>query len=262
MVETVKRFRETGAWVVLVGSAVYIVLSLIDFGNQLAHDAGLASAARSIGGSSLSVVMVLALLAVVLTCVLVRPVTPHARALLRLAAIVVTLAAALESVFLILGLTSGRGGGFIGAVLEVMGAFVEIGVKSAAAVVLWRAVRGAPEPEPALEASTHQPEAAEPTTSASWSAEEAAGAVWTRAGDAASGAAANTWGVPGKHTNGWDIAAAQAELEAPTTRSAKGPWATAGQLAEGDAVAQLPAASPQAEAAPGGVQWTPANRGE
>lgn len=268
MVETVKRFRETGAVVVLGASIAYVVMSLVRLGWLVLHDhASLPEAAHVIGGSSLSVVMVLALLAVVLTCVVVRPTTRRGPQLVRLAAWVVSIAAGLEALFLLLGLFSHAVGPF-GALLEVVGGLLEIGVKAAAATALWRAVRSAHEPvadEPRRPVDpASEPAAVPPAQQASWSADQAAGAVWTRAGDAASGAAASTWGVPGQASHGWDAASTAPALEAPVPR---GPWATAGELAGAPEQSADTEAVQAAEAGgeppvAGAVQWTPSPRGQ
>lgn len=260
MAESVKRYRQPAAWVVLGVSVVYIVMSLVRGGYLLSQGTVLTEVARAIGGSSLSVVMVLLCLAAALSCVLVKPVTSRGRTVVRLAAVMVTTAALLELVFLVVSLFGVRGGIFA-FVLDILGGVLEIAVKFAAAQILWGAARSAHEPERAA-LPTSAPSIAvveEPRQQASWTAEQAAGAVWTRAGDAASGAAATTWGHPGQQASGWKLPDdASPELPAAEHVS-RGPWATAGELATGEAPAE-PAAqdAPDKQSGDGSVSWAPA----
>lgn len=246
MVETLNRYREPVAWLALAISAVYILVSLVRWG-LLLGSSSLAEASRQVGGSSLSVVMVMVVVATVLSCVVVKPVTPQARRLIRLGSTVVGLAALIELVMTVIGLF-GPAGGLLGGALEVLGALLEAGVKVAAAVLLYRTSQGAPEPvaRKAVDAEGSGPAAAAPAVApqaqvqaASWKADQAAGAVWTRAGDAASGAAANTWGTPGRSGHGWEPEQPALEASAPVGQdaaqhdggTARSPWPTAGSLA-------------------------------
>ncbi|GAA1389388.1 hypothetical protein [Luteococcus peritonei] len=228
MAETLKRHRESAAWLVLGVSALYIVISLVRWGHALSRGAGLAEASRGVGGSSLSIPLVLICLVAALACALIRPATGRARTIVRTAALLVGLAALLQAIFLLAGLF-GAPKGIFGLVLEVLGGALEVALKALAASLLWRAARSTPEPErAAVEPVAETPPA--PARRASWDAEDAVGAVWTRAGDAASGAQASGYGQSGRHS-GWDAALQQPELEAPAKPAARGPWATAGELA-------------------------------
>ncbi|GAB2471918.1 hypothetical protein GCM10027030_02980 [Luteococcus sediminum] len=266
MAETVKRFREPAALGVLGISVVYILISLVRWGYLLVQGEPLSAASRAVGGSSLSIVMVLLCFLAATACLGIAPATRRATQVVRWAAMVVGLAAALEAIFLVLGVPGAPGGPFVSA-LEVLGGLLEISLKAAAAVLLVRTLRGTREeqaaalPERPRVVEVESVEESEPQA-ASWKADQAAGAVWTRAGDAASGAAASTWGHPGESSSGWQPARPDgpAELEAP---SAAGPWPTAGQRAAGHAIA------PPTQDAQGGtpigqgaVSWSPLPREE
>ncbi|GEM_PF-134166 len=244
MAETLKRHRETAAWLVLGISMLYIGMSLVRWGYSLYQRGAFTTATRAIGGSSLSVPMVLACLAAALACALVRPPSPNARRIVRVAAMVVTAAGVLQAFFLVVGLF-GAPRGVFGMVFEVLGGVLEIGIKALVATLLWRAAGSTAEPErpaavePAPSTAVVQAQPEPEKRRASWDADEAVGAVWTRAGDAASGAAASGWGRPGKHS-GWDAGQPALGTEATPELSAqgssqqqpvRGPWATAGELA-------------------------------
>lgn len=262
MAETVKRFREPAALGVLGISVVYILISLVRWGYLLVQGEPLSAASREVGGSSLSIVMVLLCFLAATACLGIAPATRRATQVVRWAATVVGIAAALEAVFLVLGLAGAPGGIFV-VVLEVLGGVLEISLKAAAAVLLLRTLRGAREAQAA--AVEQRPRVVEVESepepqAASWKADQAAGAVWTRAGDAASGAAASTWGHPGESSSGWQPARqdAPAELQAP---SARGPWPTAGQLATGGVVEPAkPDAQADTPSQQGSVSWTPLPR--
>lgn len=264
MAETVKRLREPAALLVLVVGAIYVLMSLVRWGYLVAQGGGVAAASRNVGGSSLSMVMVLLVSLIATACLAITPSTPRASRLVRGAAVVVGLAALFEAVFLVLGLPGAPGGTFVIA-LELLGGLLEIALKAAAAVLLVRTLRGSREKRTPVAVERPRVVEVEPETesrAASWKADQAAGAVWTRAGDAASGAAASTWGHPGESSSGWQPARPDgpAELEAP---SAAGPWPTAGQRAAGHAIA------PPTQDAQGGtpigqgaVSWSPLPREE
>lgn len=264
MADSVKRYRESAARLMLAVSVIYIVISLVRLGYLLVKGSTFPQAARDIGGSSLSIVMVLACVGVGLWVVLAKPVRRQGLGLARGLAVAIGIAALLQLVFLVAGLVGGAGGIFLGA-LEVLGGLLEIAIKLGAAQVLLRAVRAAwptdeaeapAEVAPAgAEAQSEEPEA-EPVVEqqASWSPDQAAGAVWTRAGDAATGAAASGWGHPGEGSTGWQALPGGSEgapEDAPQALP-KGPWATAADLAEGGAA---PAADAEAT-----VSWGPVRR--
>ncbi|MGO4956035.1 hypothetical protein ACTQ49_01960 [Luteococcus sp. Sow4_B9] len=265
MADSVKRYRETAATVVLAISAGFIVMSLVEWGYLLVKGGTLVSASRAIGGSSLSVVMVLACVATALWCTLVKPVTARGRALARMAAGLVGLAALLQLVFLVIGLTNVPGGVFL-AVVEALGGLLEVAIKAAAArllMVVGRAEeRDVEQPQAPAPAAGVEPEAdPEPEKqAASWTADQAAGAVWTRAGDAASGAEASGWGRPGQASSGWQVASEQPE--ANTREITSGPWATAGDVASGTVPASGSSAPDNGARPDGGrtVSWEPVPR--
>lgn len=263
MAESVKRFRETVARVVLGISVVYILMSLVRGGYLLYRQTPITETARLLGGSSLSIVMVLLVVATALACLLVRPATPKGRRLARAGALVIGLAALLEAIFLVTGVFDAHVTIFV-TVLEVLGGLLEVAIKSVAAHVLWRAAGQAPEPIPVVEeapASTEVAVAEPEVQQASWRADQAAGAVWTRAGDAATGAAATTWGHPGQEAGGWNVASQEAPEPSRST-APRGPWSTAGELAAGEPVpgAESGAGNEVDPPRAGQVSWEPVRR--
>lgn len=86
---------------------------------------------------------------------------------------------------------------------------------------------------------------APPTQQPNWQANEASGGAWHRAGDAAAGAGANSWGVPGQQAQGW-------QPSASTQPSAAEPQQQWGQPAPPQPAPQQPA--PQ-QSAPASQDW-------
>lgn len=260
MVDTLKHNRENIARLALLLGAGYVLVSLVRVGYQLAHHVSLVEVARSEGGASLSIVMVLVVVATVLACVLLKPVTAGARSLVRSGALLVGLGALLEAIFTVIGLFR-PAGGILGGALEVVGAVFEIGLKAAVALVLWRVARaGVDDEQPELSVVPTPVDAssddAQELQQASWSPDQAVGAVWSRAGDAATGAKASGFGS--KQATGWQVPATS-DPEPALPPAPRGNWATAGELAQGKT--EIPAVE---ENQPTGerpaVSWNPPPR--
>ena len=203
-----REIREPLAWAVIVVSVGFFVAFVVRVVKMLTHDhSGLFGMARSLSGSSLGLGMILLLLAAVLVCRFIHPATPHAELLGKVSACVVAIAVGCDLVLALLSPIHGPGGAF-GAVLGLFGDLLAIAIKVLAAWVLLVLTRPeaasaqdnenpAAEPEAVMDGSAGCPVLADEAEGpahddeVSWPA--GVGAVWTRAGDAASGAGASSW---------------------------------------------------------------------
>ncbi|GAE73787.1 hypothetical protein JCM18916_3341 [Cutibacterium acnes JCM 18916] len=131
-----REIREPLAWTVIVVSVGFLVAFVVRVVKMLTHDhSGLFGMARSLSGSSLGIGMILLLLAAVLVCRFIHPVTPHAELLGKVSAGVVAVAAGCDLVLALLSPIHGPGGAF-GAVLGLFGDLLAIAIKVLAAWVL------------------------------------------------------------------------------------------------------------------------------
>lgn len=206
MLENILRFREPTTWVVLVGTAASMVLALARAGVALATGGTDAVAAsQDIANSAMNLTLVVLVVALVYTCLFLKPSTPRAVTLTRVAAIVVTIGTLLTLVAAIVGLSASAGA--IGMVLEALGGLVDVVLKGVAATVLWLTVRaiGAGRLEPASQSAAVEVQAAPPVPESprqapSWRPSEASGSVWRTASEAAEGSPASAHGKPGAGT--------------------------------------------------------------
>ncbi|MEH0339802.1 hypothetical protein [Cutibacterium namnetense] len=203
-----REIREPLAWTVIVVSIGFLVAFVVRMVLMLTHDhSGLFGMARSLSGTSLGIGMILLLLAAVLVCRFIYPATPRAELLGKVAAVVIATAAGLDLILALLSPIHGPGGAF-GAILGLFGDLLAIAVKVLAAWVLLvltrpEAVSAEDDEDPGAEPEGEQDDSAGQLVAAdeaevsahdddfSWPA--GVGAVWTRAGDAASGAEASSW---------------------------------------------------------------------
>lgn len=208
MTETLKRLREPVAITVLLLGVLWIVVwgvHLVSYARE--PGSSLPLAALATGSSILNVGWVLALVAAVCSCFLVKPTTPQAARVVLAGAVVVTSATALGLISLLIGLTAGQVG-TITKSLTAVGAFLELGLKGLAAYLLWKVHAAAPNPQVGIGEVTQAAHSAaifaEPAPDTAvkpvWTVEEAVGVEWTRAGDAASGAKANRLSLPSLST--------------------------------------------------------------
>ena len=262
MGERLKTIREPIAWVVLAVSIGYVVLALVQTGLMIVRDhESWTRIGGAMGGGTLSAALVLALVAAVLSCLLVRPPTPRVRLLALMGATVLTVVAALELVFTILGgVTSAN---TLAVVLEIVGGLLGVGFTAALAAVLWKAWQHSPapilpvpdvvetEPHDATGQSTHEP---------TWHPDRAVGSSWTRAGDAATGASASSYGTAGARTSGWQVPEPSSTPADSTPGGwvppsqqalppARAPWATAFEAAQGEPVGPADTTTPPDPAA-------------
>ncbi|MDO4413337.1 hypothetical protein [Cutibacterium sp.] len=205
-----REFREPIAWTVIVVSIGFLVAFLVRAVMMMIHEhSGVFRMARSLSGSSLGIGVVLLLLAAVMVCRFIRPATSHAALLGKVSALIVAIAAAFDLILAVLSPIDGPGG-FFGAALGLFGDLLAIAVKVLAAWVLLVLTRpeaassddvedsGDEPDEPEHETTDHRAVTQNDQDEFSWP--EGVGAVWTRAGDAASGAGGSTWG-PGQIGN-------------------------------------------------------------
>ena len=226
--DSLQKLREPAAVVLLVVLGLRLLLGVVTFlvlargsdDDTLAYlsrstygDNTFALASFSLAGTVLDVLTALLLVALVASCVLWRP-TPHARQLALAALVLISLAVV---VALVAGLLWLSGVGLSMAALADFGRLVlGLPLLVLAALVLWRLLPetapgaapattrelssspGAPAPAPA----PAELPAARPADEPTWQPEEASGAAWLTAGDAATGAAASGWGTSAEQ-GGW-----------------------------------------------------------
>lgn len=257
MVEKAKRFREPFAWFLVACAVVQLLVSLGRW--YYLHDrnqSGWADAARTLSGSPTTLTLVIALTLAVLACSLWSPATEKARGVGVAAVTVLGLSSVVSFAMLIAGLQS-HASTFVLRVLDLVGGLVDLAIKLACVVVIWRFSRTAA--QSADEVVPELPRVPERSLQpASWTADQAVGAAWSRAGDAASGARADAMGAT---AHGWQPASRAPALPelpvAPQRRDV--PWATAGQQAAGETGVRSwePEADPTQTTAPVPRQWRP-----
>lgn len=199
--ESLVRWREPAAFVALglvLGNLVLMVLAVlvedgpvVDVAARLSYPAALAA-----------LVVLLAML--VLSCVLGR--SPHARLLTALSLVSTMLAAAVAVALAVADLAVGGpsvlvellpGVAALSVSVVAVGLLVMLLRRCASAARAERPVVATAEPEPA------EPEVVDPQQQPTWPTDQAAGAAWRTAGDAAVGAApATAWAVPAE-AEGW-----------------------------------------------------------
>ena len=209
-----RRVRELAAWLVLAVVAVSELISLVRFSYlALSLTAGQPwySAAQQ-SPAPVGMVWALALLALVLCCLLIKPVVLRTRQIASWSAIAVGVAAALELFYLACVLMSD--GSAWARVLDGVGRGVEVLVSAVVAAALWR-IRGESPRVGVTSASVLPTAGASPATGVRsggsdgpppvWRPEQAVGVQWNRAQDAAAGAPADEIGGPGAGRSGWQL---------------------------------------------------------
>ena len=206
MIESILRFREPAAWLVLAVTVASIALSLARFGVVIASGAsGIVAASQDVANSAMNLSLLVLIVALVCACLFVTPATPRASAVAKTAAVVVTLGTVLTLVAMLVGLTASAG--TLGVILEMLGGLLDVILKTAASIVLWLIVRAvgagrlelaeAVAPAGAVETV---PPTQQPADAPTWRPSEASGSVWRTASEAAEGAPAAGHGVGG---GGW-----------------------------------------------------------
>jgi hypothetical protein len=216
--DSLKRMREPIAWTALVVLAARVLVALVSSGLYAREDlsGGLSSVAALLSYRAGDATLVAVLTAAVAACVLVEP-TRHARRVNVAALIVVGLSAlvAVAFAFLALGAPSQT------FPVDALDMIANVTVPVLCLIVLARLVPMAPKAAreqqpyaigPGTEghapddqggpAQPGNPAALDPRYQPTWQPDVAAGAAWHSAGDAAAGAPASGWGVPGQQ-GGW-----------------------------------------------------------
>ena len=202
MVESLRKLREPAAVVLLVVLVLRLLVAVA--GLALLDDGGYSDAGAPFGAAATDSPTVVVLVLLVGTCALWSP-TPHARTLVDLALVVIGLSTLLTVVAAVLwtvraGADPGGGSWPVLAqlalslalpVLALVGlARLRPGLRTSSALTL--------EPGGSAPVAEHPPaqlEAApDPRLEPTWQPDQAAGAAWLTAGDAAAGAAASGWG--------------------------------------------------------------------
>ncbi|MEA5639213.1 hypothetical protein [Cutibacterium granulosum] len=217
LVEKLLRVREPLAWVLTALGTGFTVIFLVDFCGALiqGEDTVFELARRSSGGS-LGLTIMLAMVAVVWWCRLQDPVVTRSTVIARVAAIVVAVGAGCDLVLAILACVHAPGRtlsvvlGFFGSALVVAVKVLAIIALIVAASPLSHGEQGGADTRP--DSVTSGPQRDDPAGSGEeqeqqeqqehsapvWTVDEAAGASWTKASDAADGAQASTWGTSGQ----------------------------------------------------------------
>lgn len=191
MIDNLKRIREPLTWAVIGVVAANIVLRIVQLVLMLQQGVPVFEALQDIGSSLLNMTLVVVVVALVCTCFFMAPATRHAILVTRVAAVVLTV-----GVLLTLGSMLGvlASANLLGVAFELIGSLLDLVLKALAAGALWVLVRGVhagridtapPVTAPVLEPV---PEPAADEAPTVWKRDEAAGAVWRTADEAATGA--------------------------------------------------------------------------
>lgn len=226
MVDSLKKFREIAAFVVLGVVAVNLLMGLISliYYSSSAVGYGFTRGAEASANYFVSPFFALLLAALVGSCVLWER-TKNARLLTLLSLIVVGGGLLLGFLLGVIGLASG-GGGIM--VIQFFTFLTSVAVVALAVFALYRMLIGQPAPAPAQNQQFGYPQGQLPggydpsqgypqqpgqqqnfpqqpqqPQQPTWQPDQASGASWQTAGQAASGASASSWGNPGQNT-GWD----------------------------------------------------------
>lgn len=191
MIENLKRIREPLTWAVIVLVAANLVLGIVELVRQVQQEVPLFEAFQALGGSLMSMSLVIAVIALVSTCFFIAPATRHARLVTLVAALVLSVGVVLTLISYLLGAIAADDP--FGRVVEIVGSLIDLLLKAVGAGALWVLLRGvtagridtAPRAEPVAEV---EEAAAEPSAArTTWQRDEAAGAMWQTADDAAAG---------------------------------------------------------------------------
>ncbi len=215
MIDKLKRFREPAALLALIVVVLESGLTIFRFVVELRTTA-LTTVMRGTTGL-FGLVDGMVVTALVLSCVMVVPVTSRARLLTFTSALVMAIGAVTGLVLLVGALLDPAG--WFSRLLESVGGIADIAFKGLFAWLLWHGYQAVSEAEAEGAGPTGAgagagagaaPVPPEPSRGPTWATDQATGVVWRRAGDAASGAAAATYEATGQ---GWTPAAV-AELPA------------------------------------------------
>lgn len=202
MIDTIRRFREGAAWLVLalvVGQIVFGIVRVII--NLTTTDFTVGQSFQLVGVGVMGLTSALMVLAAVAVCAFLDPPSPNSALITKSAAILISVGTLLTLVFLVIGVTA-TAGGAIGVAVEMLGGLTDVALKTLVAGALWVLLRArrresvgspqaanTPSAQPSAPAVTSQQPVVPP--------EAATGVVWKSAGDAARGNPAAGKGTPG-----------------------------------------------------------------
>lgn len=254
MLEKLKESRELLLWGAAGSVAFLTLMGVVHWIYQAARDGGTWRGSSLVSGAS--VIPVIALVVAVLAlgaAALVKPVARNVAlsSLILLGSIAVGFLVQLVALLIVL-----FGEGLDGAtkviyLFQLLGQWVVVAVL---ALVVLRVQQGvAPAAQPGF-AGAGQPQfggvpgQVAPGQQPTWQPGQASGGGWNRAGDAASGASASTWGTPGQQAGGWQ----QSQQPAAQQPAAQQPAVQPGWGQSQPSAAQPPASQPAWGQAPAG----------
>jgi hypothetical protein len=195
MIENLKRVREPLSWLAIGLTVLGMGLTVWRLVTAL-NEMTVFAAFQEVGSGWLNISIALLLVVLVLSCSLVAPATPRALLLARVAATVLSVGVALTLISALMGMWASAAG--IGVVLDVLGGLLDVAFKAITTGAIWVFLRGVKAGRiETASPSAVSPSAVEPAgppgdavapTPTTWARNEAAGAVWWTAADAASGA--------------------------------------------------------------------------
>lgn len=227
MVDTLKKLREPAALVLLAALALRLLMGVVSVFVLASNDRldSFTAAARSVASWVTDPFALVVLAGLVAACVLVDR-TPRARQLTLFALVLAAAGIGLTFLFGLIGLAAEGG---INRLPNFLVFLADLAIPVLVAVVLLKLLQGQPAPvrQQALQAGPYgqgqygqgqygqagQGQGSQPPyrqgqpqqnpNQPTWQPDQAAGASWNTAGDAASGAAASGWGTPGE-SGGWN----------------------------------------------------------
>ena len=221
--ELLHRNRELLAWLALGGVALVMLSAFVDIAYyQEAFRVGdrteLSEIARFIDAKFAPVVGLVVAAVVTWFVAFWREPSKHASVISLTGLCLSGAAALLHLVFTLIGWGGGDSNGWriLTSLMVLVANLVAMAIVAGFFFVAWKhalpvpsaTVGGYGQSQPGLPATqqppTQQPAPLQPT----WQPHEASGGAWQRAGDAATGAGATTWGVPGQQSQGWQPSAA------------------------------------------------------
>ena len=225
MFDKLKASRELLLWGAVGSAAFLTVMGLVRWIYEASGDTGSwRGASLSVGTLTLPPLPLLIGLLALAACVLIAPITKnaHVASLILLGSIGLGALVRLITVFIMLfgdGIDGGRKAIMF---FEALGQFALVGVIGFVTFLLMGALapRQAPGPmgygQPAPgQYGQNPPMPPAPAQRPTWQPNQASGGGWNRAGDAASGASASTWGTPGQQPGGWQPTGAPQGQPAP-----------------------------------------------
>lgn len=218
--ESLRRLREPVAWAAVIVLTVRvfnaIATAIVYAGREGA--AGVPEAAVLISYRAVDPALVAVLTLVLLSCVLGEP-TPRVRTLTTVALVVVGVSFLVALAFTVLALTSPADTFLIDAV----DLLTNLAVPALALVTLVKLLpvtgpgRQPAGSSPGQLTGAEQPAlppVPDPRYQPTWQPDQAAGAAWQTAGDAAAGAPASGWGTPGQQ-GGWQYPPSSGQPQGP-----------------------------------------------